>query len=53
MIKREPASNGRKHGLRARLALETRSKTVLTCTSEARTYLWSTDRARPRLVVKH
>lgn len=52
-MKRETAPNGRKHGLRARLALETRSKTVLTCTSEARTYLWSTDRARARVVVRN
>lgn len=52
-MKRETAPNGRKHGLRARLALEMRSRTVLTCTSDARAYLWSTDRARARVIVKH
>ncbi|MEK7384564.1 MAG: hypothetical protein AAB262_14950 [Elusimicrobiota bacterium] len=52
-MKREPVPNGRKHGLRARVPLETRNKTVLTCTSEARAYLWSTDRARARVVVRH
>jgi len=52
-MKRETVPQGRKHGLRARLALETRSRTVLTCTSQARTYLWSTDRARARVVVKN
>ena len=52
-MKKETAPHDRKHGLRARVALETRSKTVLTCTSEARTYLWSIHRARVRVVVKH
>ena len=51
--KRETAPAGRKHGLRARLALSDRSKTVLTFESGARTYLWSTDRGRARIVVKH
>ena len=52
-MKRETSPNGRKHGLRARPAREARSKTVLTCMSQARTYLWSTDRARARVIVKH
>lgn len=53
MTKRALAPNGRKHGLRARLARLDRSKTVLTFERDARIYLWSTDRARARVVVKY
>jgi len=53
-MKKDASPNGRKHGLRSRLALESesRNRTILTFASEARTYLWSSDRAR-RFVVKH
>ena len=52
-MKRASASNGRRHGLRARPALEGRVlKTVLTLRGDARSYLWTTDRVRPRPVLK-
>ena len=48
------APNGRRHGLRARLALGAArgSRTVLVFESVGQTYHWTTDR-RPKVVVKH
>jgi hypothetical protein len=52
-MKRQSSLNGRRHGLRARLALEGREeKTVLTFEKRAQVYCWSTDRVRGSLVVK-
>jgi hypothetical protein len=52
--KKIPAPNGRRHGLRARLAVAARdTKTVLTFASGAQTYHWTTDRGRSRVVIKH
>ena len=49
-MKKTISPNGRRHGLRARLAVEARaSKTVLTFESGARVYLWTTDRSRSRV----
>ena len=53
-MKRVIALNGRRHGLRARLALEGRvKKTVLTFERGAQVYCWSTDLVRSRPVLKH
>lgn len=53
-MKRAPAPNGRRHGLRARLPVEARTcKTVLVFESGAQVYHWTTDRPRARVVVKH
>lgn len=52
-MKKETVSSGRKHGLRARLATETRTRTQLTCTSQDQTYLWSFGKPRERVVLKH
>jgi hypothetical protein len=53
-MKRQFPLNGRRHGQRARFALEGRAeKTVLTFEKRAQVYCWSTDRGRGRLVVKH
>jgi hypothetical protein len=52
-MKRLIALNGRRHGLRARLALEGRTgKTVLTFERRAQVYCWSTDRGRGRPALK-
>jgi hypothetical protein len=54
-MKKEKGHNGRKHGLKARLAGAARdSKLVLTFESGAQTYHWTTDRGRTaRVVLKH
>ncbi len=53
MTKREPASSGRRHGLRAKSPLTVRAaKTVLTFEARAQVYCWSTDRG-VRPVIKH
>ncbi len=53
-MKRINVLNGRRHGLRARLAWEGRTaKTVLTFERRAQVYCWSTDRGRGRTVPKH
>ena len=53
-MKRAIAFNGRRHGLRARPALEGRSeRTVLTFERRAQVYCWTTDRGRGRCVIKH
>jgi hypothetical protein len=54
-IKKNVASNGRRHGLRARPAIaEARTaKTVLTFESGAQVYCWTTERPRARVVLKH
>lgn len=53
-MKKAIALNGRRHGPRARLALEGRAeKTVLTFERRAQVYCWSTDRNRDRPVLKH
>jgi hypothetical protein len=53
-MKKESSLNGRRHGLRARPALEGRAaKTVLTFERRAQVYHWSTDRGRARSVVRH
>lgn len=53
-MKKTTAVTGRRHGLRARLAIEARSATtVLTFESGPRVYHWTTDRGRARVVLKH
>lgn len=51
-MKRDNAAAGRRHGLRAKLAGESREKTVVTFERRAQVYCWTTDRGR-RPVVKH
>ena len=52
-MKRAIGLNGRRHGLRARLALAGRSeRTVLTFERRAQVYYWSTDRGRGRPALK-
>ena len=54
MIKKSIAPTGRRHGLRARLAVDDRAaRTVLTFESGPRVYHWTTDRGRARAVVRH
>lgn len=57
-MKKATAPNGRRHGLRARLALQPAlqpraAKTVLTFESGAQVYHWTTDRGRERVALKH
>lgn len=48
-MKKAVSFNGRRHGLRARLAPAARArKTVLVFEREAQVYCWSTDRGRGR-----
>jgi hypothetical protein len=52
-MKRASVPTGRRHGLRARLALEGRvQRTTLTMRGDARSYLWTTDRVRPKAVLR-
>ena len=54
-MKKIVSANGRKHGLRARIQVvdERATRTVLMYHSQSGAYTWTTDRGRPRLVVKH
>lgn len=52
-MKRTPAPNGRRHGLRAKTSLVGRNKTVLVFESRAQVYFWTTDRGLLRPAPKH
>jgi hypothetical protein len=54
-MKKILSANGRKHGPRARIQVtdERSTRTVLMFHSRSGAYTWTTDRGRPRLVVKH
>jgi len=52
MIKREPAPNGRRHGLRAKALSAPARKSFVRFESRAQVYCWSTDRGL-RPVIKH
>lgn len=52
-MKKNTTPNGRKHGMRAKVAGENRLKTTLTFEPAVRAYYWTTDRGRSRLVIKH
>jgi hypothetical protein len=51
-MKQANAPAGRRHGVRARIAGESREKTAVTFERRAQVYCWTTGRAR-RAVVKH
>ena len=52
-MKKTASPNGRKHGMRAKVTGENRLKTTLTFEPGSRAYLWTTDRGRSRVVIKH
>ncbi len=52
-MKKNSASNGRKHGIKSRLESESRLKTTLTFETKAQAYHWTTNRGRARFVIKH
>lgn len=51
-MKKNVSPNGRKHGLRSKVASENRLKTTLTFEAGSQAYHWSTVRGRARLVIK-
>lgn len=52
MNKTQPVPR-RKHGLRARVAVDPRHCTTVTFKQNAQAYHWITDRPRSRFVIKH
>ncbi|MBI4061827.1 MAG: hypothetical protein HY403_10380 [Elusimicrobia bacterium] len=52
-MKKNQTPNGRKHGMRSKVASADRLKTTLTFEPASQAYLWTTDRGRSRFVIKH
>lgn len=53
-MKKGPGSSGRRHGLKARLAVADRDKKTVLCYERgAKAYLWTTERERERVLLKH